>query len=366
MNKGAEKTLSTFMAKIAKGDTSDIIQGLEHSVEYLKLEVAILQEAIQKVTGSHVIHLSHEQKRCLSQKAQALKGDTLNEIETVFSPATVLRWYTTLIAEKYNSVGEGQKKRGRKHIPKEACELALRIAQENPTWGYQRIADTINLQGFNVSVTSVRHVLNDHSLFPNGQAFKNWMRFLEAHKDVIAACDFATYELLTPYSRQREHILFFEDIATREVWCGGIRHCPDGKWMAQVARNQVDCFDGRLNDKSFLIHDGDRLFTKDFNAILKGNGCRSLRPFVHCPQANGYIESFIKTFKAECLDYLILTSEAQLRYVVREFLMYYNTERPHSGLDGHLIKPTDSVSNGEIKCFTRLGGLLKSYRRVAA
>lgn len=125
----------------------------------------------------------------------------------------------------------------------------------------------------------------------------------------------------------------------------------------QMQFSTTKCFFG-------IVH--DCLFTKDFNTILKENGCRSLRPFIHCPQANGYIESFIKTFKAECLNHLILTSEAQLRNVVREFLTYYNTERPHSGLDGHLVKPSTSVSNGEIKCFSRLGGLLKSYRRVAA
>jgi len=66
----------------------------------------------------------------------------------------------------------------------------------------------------------------------------------------------------------------------------------------------------------------------------------------------------------KCLDHLILTSEAQLRYVVQEFLIYYNKERPHSGLDGRMIDPWPQDPDGEIRRFTRLGGLLATYRRV--
>ena len=76
------------------------------------------------------------------------------------------------------------------------------------------------------------------------------------------------------------------------------------------------------------------------------------------------MESFIKTFKKECLNHFVLTSEAQLRYVVKEFLEYYSHERPHSALDGRMIDPWPQDADGEIVEFSRLGGLLKSYRRV--
>ena len=71
-------------------------------------------------------------------------------------------------------------------------------------------------------------------------SFVSWDLFFNTHQDVITACDFATYELVTPHGLQREHILFFENIATREVWLGGIAHDPDGNWMAQIGRNQCD------------------------------------------------------------------------------------------------------------------------------
>ena len=163
---------------------------------------------------------------------------------------------------------------------------------------------------------------------------------------------------------ERFHLLFFENIFTREVWCGGIAHDPDGNWMAQVARNQADMWDGKLLHTQYLIHDRDPLFQGRFPIILKSVGCRIKLIQPRCPEQNGYIESFIKTFKTECLNHVILQSEAQLRYVVNEFLIYYNRERPHSGLGGKIIRPWPQGPDGDIQEFSRLGGLLKSYRRV--
>lgn len=89
-----------------------------------------------------------------------------------------------------------------------------------------------------------------------------------------------------------------------------------------------------------------------------------LNSVIQILQQNGYMESFMKTFKTECLDQLILTSDEQLRYVVKEYLLYYNHERPHSGLGGKMIDPWPQDEDGEIVMFSRLGGLLKSYRKV--
>ena len=86
------------------------------------------------------------------------------------------------------------------------------------------------------------------------------------------------------------------------------------------------------------------------------------RPY--CPEQNSYVESFIKTFKYECLNHLILSTDEQLRYVVREFQLYYNHERPHSGLGGRKIKPWPQDKDGEIVIFSRPSGLLESSRKV--
>lgn len=208
--------------------------------------------------------------------------------------------------------------------------------------------------------------MNSYGIFPptDGRRNSDWQQFIDAHRDVLASCDFATCELATPTGLQREHILFFENVTTREVWCGGVTHDPDGRWMAQVGREQCDMVDGRLLGMKYLVHDGDSLFKAKFPMFLDSIGGRPKRIPPRMPECNGHIESFIKTFKTECLDHLVLATEAQLRYVIREFLLYYNHERPHSALDGRMIQPWPQDPDGEVREFSRLGGLLKSYRRV--
>lgn len=212
---------------------------------------------------------------------------------------------------------------------------------------------------------TIKRILNEHGIFPtDGRTKSDIGEFYKAHENVLVACDFATYELLTENGLQREHILFFEDITTREVWCGGVRCNPEGEWMVQIARNQCDMWDRRLTKMTYLIHDHDPLFTGKFTDVLESVGCKTKLIPPKTPEYNGYMESFIGSFKRECLNHLILTSEEQLRYVIGEYLEYYNHERPHAGLGGRMIKPRPQDTDGEIVCTERLGGLLKYYHRV--
>ena len=120
----------------------------------------------------------------------------------------------------------------------------------------------------------------------------------------------------------------FEDITTREARGGGITGEPDANYIAQVTRNQIVCSDGKPRTMKYLIHVNAMAFRGRFANVLSSAGCitKRIRPF--CTEQNGYMGAFIKTFKIECLDHLILTSDEQLWYVVREFLQYYDHERP--------------------------------------
>ena len=108
------------------------------------------------------------------------------------------------------------------------------------------------------------------------------------------ACDFAAYELVTPHGLQREHILFFENVFTREVWLGGIVHDPNGNWMAQIARNQCDMWSGQLLGQKYLIHDRDPLFCQRFKNIVHSIDCKTKAIPPQLQECNGYMESFIK------------------------------------------------------------------------
>jgi len=136
--------------------------------------------------------------------------------------------------------------------------------------------------------------------------------------------------------------------------------------MKQVARNLTDSEEGFLKGKRFLIRDRDPLFTKAFKEMLKDGGATPVPTAVAAPMMNAHAERFVRAIKYECLNKLILTNEAQLRYVLDVYLPYYHHERFHKEL-GRIIEPRAEyqAGSGTIVCVERLGGLLKSYHRRA-
>jgi transposase InsO family protein len=300
-------------------------------------------------------------------KAKPLGRKLLAETTTLFSADTILGWFRKLVGRKYD--GSANRKGGRPKVCKEIIDLVLRFKKENPQWGYGRIHGYLVYLGFQVSRATVQRILLDHGYHPEPEDFKRttWAQFLKSHWNVFCAVDFFSVELLTARGIVRTMVLFVLDIATRKVQIAGIHSNPNGDWMKQVARNLTDSEEGFLRGKRFLILDRDPLFTKAFKEILKEGGVTPVPTAVAAPMMNAHAERFVRAVKYEGLNKLILTNEAQLRYVLNEYLDYYHHERIHKGL-GRMIEPIpeyQSVS-GEIVCVERLGGLLKSYHRKAA
>ena len=346
--------------------TRDLLENLQNSLSYCLEENAVLREVLHDRYACKELRLSADQKKRLARKVIHMRRPLLDDLVPIFRPDTVLGWYRNLIGQKYDRHGGEGKKPGPPLIPQEYCETILRIARSNPEWGYQRIADYMAYLDMKVSASTVKRVLDDYGIIPDPEKKKHmdWQQFLDIHRDVIAATDFCTAEVLEDKRLTRYHILIFIDLKTRKVSLGGIRHDPNEPWMLQVARNQTDCIDGFLNGKRYLIHDRDTLFTDKFRKLLKTSGITTKKIRVRTPDMNAYAERFVQTLQQECLDKLILTSEEQLWHVVNEFILYYNHERPHQGLNGAFIEPWPQEEGGEIMEFQRLGGLLKSYRRV--
>ena len=119
--------------------------------------------------------------------------------------------------------------------------------------------------------------------------------------------------------------------------------------------------------KSYLIHDRDPLFTKEFFDVLKSTGVESLRLPARSPNLNAYAERFVLSIKTECLNKMIFFSKKQLQRACDEFTAHYHQERPHQGLENNLIELNEfKNSDGPMRCYERLGGLLKYYHRKAA
>ncbi len=184
---------------------------------------------------------------------------------------------------------------------------------------------------------------------------------------MIAAADFFTAEVWTARGLVTQYVFFVIQHATRGVHVAGITTTPDGRFMAQVARNLTDDVDGFLRGKGYLIIDRDTKFTAEFCRILEDAGVVVVRTAFQAPNMNALAERWVLSVKSECLNRMILFGERSLRRALHEYGAHFHRERPHQGLGNELISPEqNAVSHEDAVVETeRLGGLLRSYHRAA-
>jgi putative transposase len=338
----------------------------QETIEYLRTENQVLREKL----GKKRILLSDDQRRRLAVKGKILGRKRLQEIGTLFTPDTILRWHRKLVAKKWDYSDRRKKKAGRPPVSEEIEQLVLRIAQENPAWGYDRIQGAVANLGHEASDQTVGNILARHGIepAPDRKRQTTWKTFIEAHWDVLASIDFTTIEVWTKGGLVTYYLLFVMELASRRVHFAGCTPNPDEPWMKQMAKNLTDPFDGFLIDKRYLIMDRDTKFSDAFRKILENEGVESVRLPPRSPNLTPHIERFMRSIKEESLLKMIFFGEKMLRNGVREYLRHYHGERNHQGLDNKIIQPGDEVgqAGGEIACRKRLGGLLQYYHRKAA
>ena len=331
-------------------------------VEYLRAENRVLREQL----GGRRLRLTDPQRARLARKGKRLGRKLLGEVATIVTPDTILRWYRRLVAEKYSSPPRSP---AATRVAEPIAALVVRIAQENPTFGYTRIRDAVQNLGRSVSRTSVANVLAANGIDPAPERGERtpWATFLAAHWETLAAADFFTVEVLSAFGLVRCHVLVVMELCTRRVELVVVRQ-PSAAWVKQTFRNTLDTFDGFLRDTTHLILDRNPLFTKDTRDLLKVSGVEVVRLPRRSPNLNAYAERFIRSIKSECLGRMILFGEAHLRRVVAEYAEHYHRERNHQGLESRLIDPGPEVgrADGPVRCRTRLGGTLRYYYREAA
>ncbi len=305
----------------------------------------------------------------MAVKGKILGRKRLEEVGTLFTPDTILRWHRMLVARKWDS-SERRKTVGRPGIRLVIVDLVLRFAKENPTWGYDRIQGALANVGYHISDTTVGNVLKEHGIEPapvrNRQT--TWKTFIKSHWDVLAAIDFTTIEVWTKRGLITYYLLLVMEVATRRVHIAACTPTLGDDFMKQVARNLSDPFDGFLKDKKYMLIDRDSNFSFAFRSILKDAGVEPVRLPVRSPDLNAHIERFHLSIKSEALDRMIFFGEKSLRRTVNAYLEHYHEERSHQGLGNQIIETGHEVGRdeGEIQCRERLGGLLRYYYRDAA
>ena len=249
---------------------------------------------------------------------------------------------------------------------KEIRALIVRLATDNSSWGYSRIQGALKHVGHTVARSTIAKTLKEHGIKPAPDRPSSWRTFIRSHADVIAAADFFTTEVWTARGLVTHYTLFVIDIATRAVHIAGTTTSPDAAFMAQVARNLTDAFDGILTGKRFLIVDRDTKFTARFRETLRDAGVEVGRTAFQAPNMNAFAERWVRSIKTECLNKMIFIGPASLDRALREYVAHYQRERPHQGIDNELIEgDVEPIGTGDIIEHERLGGLIRHYRRAA-
>jgi transposase len=281
-------------------------------------------------------------------------------------PETLLRWHRRLVAGAWTYPRRGQ---GRPALDHGIQELIIRLARENSYWGYQRIQGELLHLGMRVSATAVRTTLRRHGLEPAPRgASTAWRAFLRQQAAEIIACDFFTVD--TVWLR-RLYVLFFIELDTRRVHLAGVTASPNAPWVTQQARNLLAVLEERGRRIRFLARDRDAKFCRGFDDMFCSEGAKVLVTPLQAPNANAYAERWIRTVRAECLDWLLIVGRGHLEQVLRVYVEHYNRHRAHRALQLKAPDPAAGLPfvaegrDGGVHRRDVLGGLLHEYWRAA-
>jgi transposase InsO family protein len=190
----------------------------------------------------------------------------------------------------------------------------VRLARENPGWGYRRIQGELAGLGIRIAASTVWSILQQAGIEPAPRRSSETGReFLRAQASGIVACDFFTVDTVL---FRRLYVFVFIELATRQVYLAGITANPTGEWATQQARNIIETFVNRAEPIRFLIHDRDSTFTAAFDEVFRSDGIRVIRTPVRAPRANAFIERWIGTVRRECLDRILIVNRRHLERVL--------------------------------------------------
>ncbi len=247
--------------------------------------------------------------------------------------------------------------------------VVLRVARENPNWGYRRIHGELATMGVRLAPSSVWEILRRHGIEPAPRrSGPTWAEFLRAQATAMLACDYFTVDTVL---LRRLYVLFFIEIDSRRIYLSGVTTNPVGEWVCQQARNLTSDLTDRSRAVRFLIRDRDTKFTASFDEVFRSEGIRIIKAPVRSPRSNAFAERFVGTIRRECLDRLLIFGRRHLEQILAEYTTHYNEHRPHRSLGQHAPR-TVNIAPGPIHepnpallRRSEVLGLIHEYRLVA-
>jgi putative transposase len=342
----------TLLRLLAMSNTDKDIEILT-----LRHQLAVLQRRVDKP------RLTLPDRAFLAALLHKIPRPTLRQLPLLVSPDTVLRWHRTCTSRP--------KQPGRPPTARSIRALVLRLARDNPSWGYRRIHGELATLGIKVAASTVWEILKTNGIQPAPHRDRPaWATFLRSQAHAILATDFFDTSTLTG---TRLFVLAVIDHATRRIRILGATAHPTAAWTTQMARNLVmDLQDAHATVK-YLIRDRDSRYTTAFDSVLADSGITITTTGIRVPRMNAIMERWIRTCRAELLDRTLILNQAHLLHTLREFETFYNNHRTHRALQGAAprrplpppITESNRLDHLTIRRGDRLGGILHEYHHAA-
>jgi len=347
-------------AKRMSGDEKDL------EIALLRLQLRIVERRQER--GPHIPRWQKIPLAVLADRLKERSQQAKEKLEAtvlLFRPATLINWQRALVRWKWSY--RQKQKPGRPRVDPELEYWIVRLAKENPGLGYRKLKGELAKLGFKVCFSTVKNVMIRHGIPPTPERNRrgtSWRAFLSHYKDQMLACDFFTVETI---GLKTLYVLFFIEIGSRRVHLAGCTPHPQAVWVEQQARQMVWQLDEREFPVSHFLHDNDKKFTDSFDTIFRSQSIEIVPLPYRAPNANAFAERWVRTVREECLDQLLIWNEVHLRRVLKEYVTYYNTRRPHQGLEQDTPEGLGPVSlEGEVRRRDVLGGIIHDYYREAA
>src|SRR5215813_4165698 len=227
--------------------------------------------------------------------AQLARFFEWHSVLTVVKPDTLIRWHRKgfRLFWKWKS-----RSSGRPRVPIDVRKLIVEMASSNPTWGEERIANELLLKiGIQISPRTVSRYMPDVPVRPKVPS-QRWMTFVRNQAKAIIAADFfvvvtATFRVV--------YVLLIMEIGTRRILHFNVTKHPTAAWTLQQFRACVAGDEGYR----FIVHDRDRIYSRDLDSSLRTLGMRVLKTPYRSPQSNAFCERLIGSARRECLDFMI-------------------------------------------------------------
>ena len=325
---------------------------------------------LERQLGSRRVRFTPVDRAFLAALLHQLPPKTLCRLRLLVRPDTVLRWHRDLIARRHAAASR-PKRPGRPRTARSIRLLALRLARENPGWGYRRIHGELLVLHIKVAASTIWEILHEAGTGPApGRAASTRADFLRSPAGALPACDFPETVTL---AGARLSVFAVTGHASRHIPIPGATAHPTPSWVRQAAKNLITDLQDAGCRARFLIRDRDGKYPALFDAIVADAGIQVVLSGVQMPRMNSIMERWVQTCRHELLDRTLIWNQRHLIHALREFEQFYNAHRPHQGIaNARPLRPLptpitdlDQMARLNVRRRDRLGGILHEYQHAA-